>query len=512
MKSFKEFSVRGFAIGGVDQVHPMTSVGDRPPKGKGSRSGRASGLVASFASGSSSLKPVAIPNDAERTPLGKHLKKKGINPKKENAKIELNVKEEDGFKNFSEFKQHLNGIYLIETDTKAAKDMEHLLVNCANGNPKSRSYSAIESKVKNNKAALNTAIELGNYILKNSYGKPKVGGSIVKSGSVNKAEWLGSNRTPKTDIMLGGEKVSLKTGSAQLMSGGADEALSTYNVAIKNSTDLNNKSKKLAEEIEKGIKNLLPTTRGEFMGGVDLQKQGGTVYLDTKKAKYLIKQIADPKNSRKKGSLERELKSLKIKQVKSGTFNKDKVLKDADAHNQYMKGKFADLFKSSASFKREFVFEAMTGKVKFADGPATATHFLVVDYVGNSKKNEVKSSSADYVGKILSQVRPDVKFKTSAEKKNDTKTGHYKFWSTVGLGVNAVNKTQNEMYDMLNSTGSEYLTEGFWDMLGRLWNKIQSFLSNLFNKVKNYLEQGIKYIQEYLSLEPVISYNNNIRW
>ena len=37
---------RGFAIGGVDQAHPIASLGDVPPKGKGSRSYRAVGLTA----------------------------------------------------------------------------------------------------------------------------------------------------------------------------------------------------------------------------------------------------------------------------------------------------------------------------------------------------------------------------------------------------------------------------------------------------------------------------------
>ena len=45
MKSFKEF-VRGFAIGSVDSVHPIASLGDKPPKGKGSRAPRAIGLTA----------------------------------------------------------------------------------------------------------------------------------------------------------------------------------------------------------------------------------------------------------------------------------------------------------------------------------------------------------------------------------------------------------------------------------------------------------------------------------
>ena len=47
MKSFKEYSrlTRGYAIGGIDSVHPIASLGDRPPKGKGSRDSRAVGLV-----------------------------------------------------------------------------------------------------------------------------------------------------------------------------------------------------------------------------------------------------------------------------------------------------------------------------------------------------------------------------------------------------------------------------------------------------------------------------------
>ena len=37
---------RGYAIGGLDNVHPIASLGDVPPKGKGSRSYRAVGLTA----------------------------------------------------------------------------------------------------------------------------------------------------------------------------------------------------------------------------------------------------------------------------------------------------------------------------------------------------------------------------------------------------------------------------------------------------------------------------------
>ena len=48
MKTFKEYvrMTRGYAIGGVDQAHPIASLGDVPTKGKGSRSYRAVGLTA----------------------------------------------------------------------------------------------------------------------------------------------------------------------------------------------------------------------------------------------------------------------------------------------------------------------------------------------------------------------------------------------------------------------------------------------------------------------------------
>ena len=47
MKTFKEYAgVTGVRIGGIDAVHPIASLGDKPPKGKGSRAPRAVGLVA----------------------------------------------------------------------------------------------------------------------------------------------------------------------------------------------------------------------------------------------------------------------------------------------------------------------------------------------------------------------------------------------------------------------------------------------------------------------------------
>jgi hypothetical protein len=63
VKSLKEYlGLPTIRVGGLDSIHPMTSLGkmdDRPPKGKGSRDSRAMGLQANYTSqGVGSIKPM----------------------------------------------------------------------------------------------------------------------------------------------------------------------------------------------------------------------------------------------------------------------------------------------------------------------------------------------------------------------------------------------------------------------------------------------------------------------
>ena len=65
MKNFKEYiGVTGVRVGGIDSVHPIASLGDKPPKGKCSRAPRAVGLTAS--------------KNVKGTPLHRYMQKKGI--------------------------------------------------------------------------------------------------------------------------------------------------------------------------------------------------------------------------------------------------------------------------------------------------------------------------------------------------------------------------------------------------------------------------------------------------
>ncbi len=77
VKSLKEY-MSGHRIGYVDNISPMSSLGDTPPKGKGSKDSRAVGLNANSTShGLGTIKPFLTANTEK--------KKEDINKIKESA-------------------------------------------------------------------------------------------------------------------------------------------------------------------------------------------------------------------------------------------------------------------------------------------------------------------------------------------------------------------------------------------------------------------------------------------
>ena len=66
-KTFKEYlGIPTIRVGGLDSIHPIASLGDKPPKGKGSRDSRAMGLQANNQSqGLGTIKPM-ITADAKK--------------------------------------------------------------------------------------------------------------------------------------------------------------------------------------------------------------------------------------------------------------------------------------------------------------------------------------------------------------------------------------------------------------------------------------------------------------
>ena len=143
---------------------------------------------------------------------------------------------------------------LLEGSTEAAKEMEYVLVDAVGGKSGKRSYPNLRPfALKRYPEKKNASILLAKEILRNA-GINKRGGRMSKSATVS-AEWLGNNKTPKTDIILADMKVSLKKGSSQIMSGGSDESMSTFEVAAEKA--VKGKLSDIAKEVQKGIKSLM---------------------------------------------------------------------------------------------------------------------------------------------------------------------------------------------------------------------------------------------------------------
>lgn len=359
--------------------------------------------------------------------------------------------------------------FLKEADTSGAFEMEAALVAAANNDMKAK-FKDPAVTVANAKKVLKA---------QKIKGKGKFPSNIYE---VTK-EWASyfdgkvpsSTKTPKTDIIIGKNYISLKTGNAQLMSGQRAEAQATFYAAMKKSDN-----SALLKKIEKQMKGLKTSFR-----------------------------LTDKKGKEVHGN----------KSVLLGTA-KGKVFEEIDTFHAKFKNDLRKAFKENSTFAEEFTFEAMTGTQKFGKNEGTATSFLITNKEGTkSDFHTVTKSSDKYVKKIASQVKPDVKFKSSSVKGSADKTGKkiYNFWATVGLGVKMV---LDEGFEQIEK---EMITEGILDKAGEIWNKLKSKVTDLFNKfvdwimekfqqAKEWIGDNWKRLIDYMDYEPMVSHTNNISW
>jgi hypothetical protein len=252
--------------------------------------------------------------------------------------------------------------------------------------PKDAILPAELSKLKSNKKMVDKAIEA---IKKLKLGTGKSARATGRTGEKATLTdfWRNqgaSNTTPKTDVILGNKKISVKAGNSQLMSGGKNESLATFYAAAKK------------------------------VPGI----------LKTKEAQDVIKTFEKfvEGGYTKSGSVEKELGA-----------GKNKILSDGDKAHKEMKGKLEALFNKSPKFKIAFAKEAMSGYEKFGPkSPASADYVLSVDSsFSNPKLHSTQNDS--YASKIADQMKLTVRFKSTSHKIGGEKTGKYRFWSVVSL-------------------------------------------------------------------------------
>ena len=327
-------------------------------------------------------------------------------------------------------------------------------------------------KIKKNTSVLNAGNAIASNVLK-LY--PALSGKEAEQYGRKKGEltdfWKGKDKkfphdgatdvTPKTDVLIGGMRFSVKIGIAQLMSGGKDETTATYYAALKNSDKQLQKDPqftKVAGILESFVKSTLAPS----------------------KLRPIIKSKTDP------------------------------VVNAAeDAHKDCMT-EMGTLFENNKSFQLEFAREAMSGYEKYGKNNDAAAEWMLVSTHDGSKVQVHSVDDDSYCQKIVDKMKLQARFKTSqrtlASKKSKTnpygKTGEYNFWSVVSLIVDAF----DEAYAPYEG---QVLTEG---ILNTIKSKVSGFFSRVWNKVKKFYQKGIQKMQKFLGLSPDITDSKNIQF
>lgn len=321
--------------------------------------------------------------------------------------------------------------------------------------------SGIASKtiatLEKNPHALEAGRKIAEYILKNH--SNLAGAQAEQYGRASTkltkfwTSYGASNKTPKTDILIGNMRFSLKIGMAQLMSGGKAESMATFYAALKNSQQT------LANDPQ-------------------FQK---------------VNQILE-------GFVEASLAPGQLRGIiKSG---ENEVVNAGEAAHKQCMAEMGKLFDQSREFKIAFAREAMSGFEKFGENAdAAAEYMLVASHDGTSVK--IKSVyDDDYCAQIADKMKLQARFKTSSRKLKGVKTGEYNFWSVISLIVDAMDE------DIQAYNDGEILTE--IKFFRNLTNKVKGFLSKTWSKASAFFKKGAFAMMKFLGAEPDVQVKKDI--
>lgn len=254
----------------------------------------------------------------------------------------------------------------------------------------------------------------------------------------------GSTKTPKTDIMIGKNRISLKMGAAQLMSGGPNESKATFYAATQAIGGM-------TEELEKIWKKMDELAKSSVAS-------------------------SDIKGELKKG--------------------KDKVLMKANKVNNEVKEAMRVAFNTNEEFKRAFVKEAMTGEVKFSKRADAYAEYVLSTTPDGSKVNLHKATNKAFLDTVAEKTNVTVRFKTTSVKSKGEKTGKYRYWAVVALGI-------SKLEEEINAAG-DLLTEG---VISSIFQRVKNYMISLFTSIWNSIKNSVKKIVEFFEFEPEISFN-----
>lgn len=331
------------------------------------------------------------------------------------------------------------------------------VIICVAYNMASKGVSQEEAKklaeISEWKATFDGAMDAGHQMVKSAFRSPK---GIMKHYGAGYAdltpEWdqyflnatgksaPAPTKTPKTDMYIGNQHISLKkAGGSQFMSGAVAETLATLEFAYQQIPD----SVKTAE-FDTAFKQLTSDIENKF----------------TKLPAEKGKNVTDYK---------REIKAGVQSEVHT------EVSRILQEHTS-MQTAIRNIFTSLES-RKAIVYEAMTGANKFKDPLAKATHVMVFD--PDTGKASYKVIDDKLVTEIARQLQFQINFKTGG--------GGSKPYSNLRITLGeAFEETLEEfMTEGVDPFSQDVINEG---ILGRIKDKLMSFVKRfvvaIFRKLK----------------------------
>jgi cell division protein ZapA (FtsZ GTPase activity inhibitor) len=351
-------------------------------------------------------------------------------------------------------------IALLEADTEKAKKAEPYVVSVINKNKGIREQLKITD---NSKAVVfaGTGTSL----------TPKWAtwsGKVKKDGSPEAAE-------PKTDILIGNIRASLKAGPAQIISakagGTQSETIATLNAAL----EMTNLKEKILKSIKEELGALAESTKVDYSGG---------------------------------GAEDR---------LKKG----EKAFVKIDKTHKKLTQDLANIFENNQSLREAFVFEGMTGNFKFGKASNAAANYIIVTdkYDDLIKNKEIRKfvKINNYTDSYIKEISKKVKIKFAFKSSSDTNKTTRSIWSKLSI---MTTEEKDKSLISLKKNEAFLISEGLGDLVDTLKNKtkdvyafIMQKIQEIISLVKNALEKGIQYLLDLLAIDIEVNFSNNlINW
>ena len=340
------------------------------------------------------------------------------------------------------------------------------------------------------KTKMDGALEVGFQLVDSAFPNPTGIMEHFGSGSTKlTAEWdkyfinltgksaPAPTRTPKTDMYIGNQRISLKkAGGSQLMSGGNAESLATLAFVW---DELPESIKTV--EFEKTWKSLEK----------DIETKFTKVKLDKGKSTTDIK-----------------------RDIKSGIKNEvTQAISEAIVNHTGMQNAVRTIFESTEA-KKLLVKESMTGQNKFAESKAIASHIMVFD------PDLGKASYKVIDDKLLSVYANNVNFQINFKKAGSSSTPYTNMRVGVGKGADMLSDSAIAEYEQYvteslleEDLDREVLHEGLMGKIGQGIKRVfKSVVKRLWKKVKRVVSKSFDKLSRLTGIRPRMKKEPTMKW